>query len=308
MKQKNRTKKNLLISIVILLWVLCAVISAAGCGPGSKEVLTEDVMIPNSEGTFTKAQITVPADYETEKLPAVVLSHGFHGTMNSAGMKDLAYALAENGIAAIRMNFSHNLSENPDSRQTNRYTVETMVSDQVLCARYMTEHYNIDSQKIGVFGRSLGGRAAMTLVNESAGGYDYKALVLVAPAGNQDAFQRYMGGDAKWEKFKREADEKGSVTYQGVVMTPSFFKNIEEYVPTETAYKYEHPVLVLYNTEDNVVLPEAAVECANSYKDHRLIEITSKKSPHGLEMGMKDSEIREMLFKDIIAFYQKNLV
>lgn len=282
-------------------------VSAAGCGPGSKEVLTEDVMIPNSEGTFTKAQITVPADYETEKLPAVVLSHGFHGTMNSAGMKDLAYALAENGIAAIRMNFSHNLSENPDA-----------TDKQVHCGNYGQRsgtvrpiydgalQYRLPKNR--VFGRSLGGRAAMTLVNESAGGYDYKALVLVAPAGNQDAFQRYMGGDAKWEKFKREADEKGSVTYQGVVMTPSFFKNIEEYVPTETAYKYEHPVLVLYNTEDNVVLPEAAVECANSYKDHRLIEITSKKSPHGLEMGMKDSEIREMLFKDIIAFYQKNLV
>ena len=56
------------------------------------------------------------------------------------------------------------------------------------------------------------------------------------------------------------------------------------------------------------VYKRQAVECANSYKDHRLIEITSKKSPHGLEMGMKDSEIREMLFKDIIAFYQKNLV
>ena len=205
------------------------------------------------------------------------------------------------------MDFSHYTAEDPDSPQTDQYTVKTMVEDQALCAKYMVDHFNGDPARIGVFGRSLGGRAAMALVNEKAGGYDYKALVLVAPAGNGDAFQRYMGGIEKWEAFKKKADRSGSVTHQGVVLTPEFFRSVEDYVPSENGYKFSRPVLVLYNTEDNVVLPSAAVECARSYKNHRLVEVTSSESPHGLEMGFEESEIKDMLFDEITAFYQETL-
>jgi len=301
-------KQKRIAAVLLFVLVLLAGVLLAGCtGEKDTSILIKNVMIPDGSGDFIKAQIVMPSDYEAESLPLVTMAHGFRGTMNSAGAEMLAHTLAENGIATIRMNFSHNVSEDPDSEETRQYTVETMAGDLARCAEYMTEHYNTDKDRIGVFGRSLGGRAAMTAANEQTGGFDYKAMVLVAPAGNGDSFQRYMGGMKKWEAYKEKAGRDGFVVHQKVVLTSDFFRTIEDYVPSENGYKYRHPVLVLYNTEDNVVLPKTSVECAESYEDHRLIEVTSKESPHGLEMGFKDSEIKDMLFSEILKFYEENL-
>lgn len=296
--------------ITIFLLTVClagCLWNLTGCSAKNLGICTFDVMMENEEGTYTKAQIVIPENWEEEKLPLVCLSHGFHGTMNSAGGKLLARHLAENGIATIRMDFGHYEGAEAEAVQVNQYTVDTMVSDQVLCMDYMAAHYNIDPDRIGIFGRSLGGRAAMRCGNEHAGGYDYKAMVLVAPAGNGSAFQRYMGGTKAWEKFKKEAHKKGRVSYQNVILTPAFFSAIENYVPSETGYKFSAPVLVIYNTEDHVVLPEASLECASAYDDVKTIEITSSESPHGYEMGFEKSEIKDMLFAEITAFYKENL-
>lgn len=311
MFEYERGRSDMEISVMkkkIAVLLLFVMVLLSGCaGDKDTSVLVKNVMIPDGSGAFIKAQIVMPSDYEEESLPLVTMAHGFRGTMNSAGAEMLAHALAENGIATIRMNFSHNVSENPGSEETRQYTVETMAGDLARCAEYMTENYNADKDRIGVFGRSLGGRAAMTAANEQTGGFDYKGLVLVAPAGNGDSFQRYMGGEEKWEEYKEKADKDGFVVHQNVVLTPEFFHTIEDYVPSENGYKFRHPVLVLYNTEDNVVLPKTSIECAESYKDHRLIKVTSKESPHGLEMGFKDSEIKDMLFAEILQYYEENL-
>ncbi|MCI9639307.1 hypothetical protein D1155_11910 [Anaerotruncus sp. 80] len=293
--------------LLLMLFLTGSLWALTGCESKNQGICTLDVMIKNEEETYTKAQIVIPENWEEEKLPLVFLSHGFHGNMNSAGGKYLAQHLAENGIATIRMDFGHYEKADTETEQTNQYTVDTMVADQVLCTDYMVAHYNVDPDRIGIFGRSLGGRAAMYCGNEHAGGYAYKAMVLVAPAGNGDSFQRYMGGAKNWEKFKREAREKGSVTHQKVILTPEFFRSIEDYVPSETGYKFQAPVLVIYNTEDYVVLPEVSLECARSYEDVKTIEITSVKSPHGYEMGFEKSEIKDMLFDEITKFYLENL-
>ena len=302
--------KPYIISVLLLTVCLCCSTVFTGCEKAEKDegsVIVKNLMIPNSEGTYTKAQVVLPADYEREKIPVITLSHGFHGTMNSAGAEELSHVLASRGFAVIRMDFSHYINDESDSEQTCTYTVDTMTADQALCVDYVVKHFNGDADRVGVFGRSLGGRAAMKLVNENIGGYDYKALVLVAPAGNGDAFQRYMGGNRKWEEFKRLAEEKGSVTYQNVVLTPDFFREIEDYVPTEHAEGFQNPVLVFYNTEDNVVLPKVAMECAEAYSDHQLVKVTSAESPHGLEMGFKESEIKDRIFSRIVEFYEENL-
>lgn len=299
-------------NLILLILAVCLCVSAVftGCEKdrnSEKPVVVKDLMLPNSEGTFTGAQVVLPADYQEKKSPVIVLSHGFHGTMNSGGAEELSHILARSGFAVIRMDFSHYVSHNPDSEQTCTYTVDTMTADQVLCVDYVVKYFNGDADRVGVYGRSLGGRAAMKLVNENIGGYDYKALVLVAPAGNEDAFQRYMGGNKKWKQFKRKAEENGSVTYQNVVLTPAFFQSIEDYVPSLHAGSFHNPVLVFYNTEDNVVLPSVSVECAEAYSNHRMVQVTSAESPHGLEMGFRDSEIKDRIFCRIVEFYEKTL-
>lgn len=294
--------------IFILLLTAITIFNLSGCADEDKEyqVIKKDVMLQNEEGTYTKAQVIVPSDFEKKSYPLVTLSHGFRGSMDTAGGDALAENLAKAGFATIRMNYSHYKDRKKDS-QTNQYTVETMISDQLLCIDYMVNNYHVDKEKIGLYGRSLGGRVAMIMANENRGDYDYKALALIAPAGNQSALQYYMGGEAKWREMKATAEKKGSITHQGVVLTPDFFRTIEKEVPSRTGRYFKHPVLVIYNTEDYVVLPETSLECAKAYKDVQITKVTSKKSPHGYEMSFKHSELKEQLTMEIIGYFQQNL-
>lgn len=308
MIQKKRVQKKTIYLIAVLSAVICVLLLAAGCTESSPEcgVITEDVIIENSAGSYTKAQVIIPADYQQQKLPLVTLSHGFRGNMDSAGGNYLAESLAKAGIATIRMDFAR-CADADGKEQINQYTVDTMISDQLSCIEYMIDHYNVDPDRIGLYGRSLGGRVAMTMANEDEGGWDYKALALVAPAGNANALQYYMGGQKKWSAMKAKAIAEGSVIHQKVILTPEFFTSIEDYVPSETGSKFHHPVLVVYNTEDYVVLPPTSLECAESYEDVKITEITSSKSPHGCEMGFKSSEIKDQLIQEITAHFKDNL-
>lgn len=301
-------KKVLVIFLLIATLVAAIMVGLIGCDDENQEysVIKKDIMLENSEGTFTKAQVIAPSDFEEKPYPLVTLSHGFRGSMDTAGGDALAENLAKSGFATIRMNYSHYIDKEK-GKQTNQYTAETMISDQLLCIDYMIKNYNVDKDKIGLYGRSLGGRVAMIMANENRGGYDYKALALIAPAGNKNALQYYMGGEEKWQKMKASAEKNGSVTHQGVVLTPDFFKDIEDNDPSKTGKGFRYPVLVIYNTEDYVVLPETSLECAEGYSEVKITEVTSEKSPHGYEMSFKNSRLKEQLTSELIQFFKKNL-
>lgn len=300
-------RKRLWICLLLLCLLCLLAVTAAGCGGDKVQVEKHILWLENADGTYTRAEAAVPSDYKEKKLPLVTLAHGFRGTMDSAGGNYLAEALAEGGIATIRMDFSHYTEPRADAKQTNQYTVRTMAADQIQGIAYMIENYNIDRDRVGLYGRSLGGRVAMNMANENAGGYDYKAMALVAPAGTPKAFVYYIGGEEVWKKKWAAAEQNGFVLHQKVVLTPDFFKSIDEYAPSEHGKGFNNPVLIVYNTKDYVVLPETSLQCAAAYANAETIEITSEKSPHGCEMGFKKSEIKDQLIAQITDFFKENL-
>lgn len=302
MKKKKYVAQLWLIAVISLLAVF-----AAGCGGNSvNKTITDDLVIPVDDGTYLKAQAVLPADWQGKKMPLVSFSHGYGGSMDSAGGNYLAESLAENGIATVRMDFAHYAGKSCET-PINQYTVETMAEDQLRCIAYMVDTYSIDTKRIGLYGRSLGGRVAMTLANEHLGGYDYQAMVLIAPAGNGTAMQEYMGGADTWQEMKAEAAQKGSVRQKNMTLTPDFFHAIENYVPSEHGDGFSRPVLVVYNTKDYVVTPETSKECAAAYEQGQLMQVTTEKSPHGYEMGFKTSKLKDRLLGRITAFFCETL-
>lgn len=117
--------------IFILLLTAVALFSFTGCADENRayQVIKKDIMLKNEEGTYTKAQVLAPSDFEEKSYPLVTLSHGFRGSMDTAGGETLAENLAKAGFATIRMNYSHFTDQEKDE-QTDQYTVETMISDQ----------------------------------------------------------------------------------------------------------------------------------------------------------------------------------
>lgn len=292
---------------IVLIAVLLLLITTVVCMKReSDKIIREELWLDSGHGDWIRAEAMVPGNYKSDSLPLITIGHGFHGNMDSAGGGYLSEALSKAGFAVIRMDYAH--YEKKDVKTVvNSYTVETMIEDQLTCIKYMKECYNVNTDRIGLYGRSLGGRVAMTMANKSSGGYSYKAMALVAPAGTADALSYYMGGDEKWREMKMIADKKGSITHQQVLLTPEFFSSVDEYTPSEDIGAFEGAVLVIYNTEDYVVLPETSKKCAAAYKKSQLVEVTSEKSPHGYEMGFKKSKLKDELIGRITIFFEKEL-
>ena len=172
---------------------------------------------------------------------------------------------------------------------------------------YMTGHNAIDTVRLGLYARSMGGRVAMTMANEQSGGLDFKAMALVAPAGTDDAMVYYMGGDENWEEMKKTAQSDGFIEHQGQKLTPEWFKEFEDYNPCDFGHKFgDKPVLVICNTLDYVVTDETSRKCAAAYKNSRVIEVTTD-NYHGYEMSYENSELKDYLMTEITVFFKENL-
>ena len=143
--------------------------------------------------------------------------------------------------------------------------------------------------------RSMGGRVAMTMANESSGGFDYQALALVAPAGTRNAMIDYMGGQSAWNAMKEAATADGYILHQGLKLTPQWFAEFEAYDPCQYGSKFgDKPVLVIRNTLDYVVTPKTSLECAKAYKNSQVITVKTD-NYHGYEMSYPDSALKEEL-------------
>jgi dienelactone hydrolase len=81
----------------------------------------------------------------------------------------------------------------------------------------------VDPDRIGVYGRSFGGRVAMIMGNESWGGIDYKAMALIAPAGNEYALIHYVGGQEEWDRINTILTKAIAAVYPEIEVIP--YKN-----------------------------------------------------------------------------------
>lgn len=303
---KNRKQHNLkLLIIILVLGLTCTLFASCGKGVNSYTHETEAFFLENDRGSYIYGELVMPKT--DESCPLVFIAHGFKGTRNSGGAEELSERLASAGIAAVRIDFNGYTEPSLKSERTNRYTLSDMQSDAVKTINYVMENYDIDGNRLGMYGRSMGGRVAMMLANESVGGFDFKAMTLIAPAGNSDAMIYYMGGDEKWEEMKDTALAEGYCEKQGLELTYDWFTDFEEYDPSKTGDKFgEKPVLLYYNTLDTVVRPVTSLECAAGYSNIETIEVTTEDG-HGYEMGYEESELKDQIMTKIVDFFAEHL-
>ena len=202
------------------------------------KTVKEEFFLDRGDGTYTLTEAVYPKDYDGP-MPLVAIAHGFKGTRNSGGAEELSHRLAEAGYAAVRMDFNPRTAPKKDADKTNLYDLKSMEADMLRAVNYMIGHHSIDTDRLGLYARSMGGRVAMTMANENSGGFDFKAMALVAPAGTDDAMVYYMGGDESWEEMKKAAREDGFIEHQGQMLTPEWFKEFEDYNPCDFGHKFD---------------------------------------------------------------------
>jgi pimeloyl-ACP methyl ester carboxylesterase len=106
--------------------------------------------------------LTLPAQ-GPEPAPAVLLLHGTASQKNEVGnlYARLAAALAQAGIASLRIDFAGSGESPVDYRQ---YSLSGATSDAAISFAFLQHHPAVDQEKIAVLGFSQGGLIAQRLV------------------------------------------------------------------------------------------------------------------------------------------------
>ncbi len=182
-----------------------------------------------------------------EKAPAVLMLHGFGSQKDEVGnmYKNLASALAEKGVASLRIDFRGFGKSDGD---TGAASADTMVEDARTAYEYLKTVPSIDPKRIGVLGFSLGGGIAVIDAAQHPDGY--KSMVTWSSVGDMAKdFLEELGQEA----FDTAA-AKGVVGldlgWRTIVLKKDFFDSLKRYDLAALAKEYPGAYLGIAGDQD----------------------------------------------------------
>jgi len=180
-------------------------------------------------------------------FPTVLMLHGFASQKDEVGdmYKRLAAALAERGIASLRIDF-RGWGESGGGMENS--TVTGMVEDAATAYAYLLEQAFVDPERIGLLGFSLGG--AVSLASAGQNPAWYKSLAIWSWGGN--LAEEMLDGFTQ-EQLDTAATE-GKVTvdlgWREVTLGKAFFESLSALDVEAEFLKYPNAVYVVAGTED----------------------------------------------------------
>ncbi|MGH4120204.1 alpha/beta hydrolase [Clostridium sp.] len=201
-----------------------------------------------SNGLTLRGYLHMP-NTVTEKVPLVCMFHGF----TSNKMEDhfyyvrLSKRLEKLGIASLRMDFGN--SGESDGNFENM-TPSCEINDAINIVEYGKTIPNIDLDRIGLIGSSMGGMIAGIVASELKD--DIKCLCLISPAANIEQIMSDY-----FENGNRIAD------INGLLFSRDAFDEMKTISTYERAKGFKGEVLIAHGTKDEAV-PN---EFGKKYKD-----------------------------------------
>ena len=217
-----------------------------------------------SRGTEIPITLTLPGKTGANKaqaLPLVVMLHGHGGSRHESGaFIQVAQGLAEQGIASIRMDFPGC----GDSREPFRkQRLSSMLADATSARLWATQNANIDPQRLGLLGFSMGGRLAVTLIQQDTQqDAEFQTLALWAPSvdAGASALHDFFGGEQHFLAMQTLASREGFAPFTTSwgaqqELSAGWFADMTASRPLTLLSGYQGKLFVLYGSEDKVVLP-----------------------------------------------------
>ena len=224
------------------LYLICCLVLAFALAANAQTV--ERLYVQGAKGKLA-AIIQKPATDGREKLPTVVVCHGFTGSKDEALLCLIADSLQRRGIASIRFDFNgHGQSEG----KLEEMTVPNELEDARRVVAYCRSLPWVGD--VSLVGHSQGGVVASMLAGELGDGI--RSLVLCAPAAvlRDDALRgqlmdtRYDAGNLPdYVEFMGGSKRLGKAYFEAAQTLPIY----------ETASRFAGPALIIHGTADRVV-------------------------------------------------------
>lgn len=293
-------------AIASRLCFLLILLTCAACEPDPSFVDVETVV--ESRGIEVPVTFVRPGP-GGESAPLVVMAHGHGGTRNESGaFERVANELRNKGIASIRMDFS-GCGESSEPFTENFLT--NMLADIRAAREFAGQHPQIDMERVGILGYSMGGRLAMLATAEDA----YSTVVLWAPVASDgsESMHEHLGGQAAYEQLATEARESGHAVFKtpwGAVQNLGlkWFTDMADTSPLTVIERYEGALLVLYGNRNDVIHPRYSRQAvASAVRSRPRVEHIVDGGGHGL--GFYDD--RPVMSNAVVAattrFFKENL-
>lgn len=192
-----------------------------------------------------------------KKPPAILICHGLAGekTGRYRIYVTLAKKLSEMGIASLRIDFR---GSGDSEGEFADMTLESEVSDAIVALEFLQNNPHIDSKRLGIFGRSVGGSVAVMAARKFG---NIKSIATWAPLsdGNQWLEQ--------WKKIHApgvtDEQRKAVMRVNGQVPGVNFFEQLFKLHMGEELEALHHiPFLHIHGEKDGIVIYEHAEKFA----------------------------------------------
>ena len=270
---------------------------------------TAETVSIKANGRAIPAVVTLPVG--EGPFPAVVMNHGHGGSKDeNTGFGGVAAALAEAGIASIRMDFP-GCGDSAEPFTENYFS--NMIADSNACKDYLLKNYPVDADKLGIMGYSMGGRLTAMIVGEKDCPYQ-AAVLLAGSVGDGEELANRMAKGGKAADYKEamkiaKAEGKYTVTTQyGQVQdfSATWFEEAIASKPLENASNFNKPVLVIYGDKDVVVPADVNKLSVAAYADVK--EVVVPDADHGYGFYSDQPEVTAMVEGNISGFFAEHLL
>ena len=267
--------------------------------------IAETVSI-EANGRTIPAIVTLPVG--EGPFPAVVLNHGHGGNKDEGtGFGGIAEALAEAGIASIRMDFP-GCGDSTEPFTEN--TLSNMIADSNAAKDYLVANYPVDADKLGILGYSMGGRIALEIITAEDNPYKATLILSGLSTPGDEAIANILPEGMTVEDAIAVAEEKGSYDYttqygQNLSLSAQWFTDMLV-DPLANIDNYTGPMLVIHGDKDDVVTDATNKLTVSSYPAAE--ELIVPDADHGYGFYSDQPDVTAMVEGSITDFFAEHLV
>lgn len=221
-------------------------LDSPGAGPAGQHRVVEQFVWINAGDHQIPATLAQPRGGGAKaRFPAVLLIHGFASQKDEVGnfYKRLAEKLALEGYASLRFDFPGS-GDSPLPFTAN--TIDFQVGDARTALDFLLSQPNVDPNRVGIVGFSLGG-----IVGATVAGTDPRVRALALWSTPGDTFAAF---EALYDQYYAAAAANGSVVvdlgFRTVELSKAFFDSLAGSHPLDDVAGFRGPLLVVAGEND----------------------------------------------------------
>lgn len=201
------------------------------------------VEFPNPTGKTLRGMLHLPAGALDRPAPGVVLFHGFKGSRTESHVMFVkcSRALAQAGVASLRFDFYGSGESDGEFREM---TLRGEIADGRAAVAFFRGQTDIDPERVGLLGLSLGGTVAATL----APSVQAKVLVLWSAVAHTARLRELAKQSAR-----KIPGRPGAVEIDARELNPRLEEDMLKIEPIRHLARFKGPTLIVHGEKDMVI-------------------------------------------------------